>query len=123
MGDWGPGWAVGNSSLIRDVDDEETETLVLVLVLDGPADPALSPGASLSGPGAVWILEHSTSPPVALWALLIASGRVCSSGDELDCFRGVGEKVRSGSWGPGLSAGWSIGIPPSLTSSSVDLSS
>lgn len=79
---------MGNSSLI--LEDEETETLALAL--DGPADVTLSPGqvlspeASLSLAWTVGILELSRSPPAALWAaaLVKASGRVCSSGDELD---------------------------------------
>lgn len=65
-------------------------------------------------------------------ALEKASGRVCSSGEELDLFRpwpwgwGCVWNGSSGPWLPGVDAprlGWSMGMAPSLTSSSVDFSS
>lgn len=101
---------MGNSSLILEVEDEETETLALEL--DGPADEALSPGQALSPKASiseaawtVWISELSTSPSAALWAAAFvkASGSVWSSGEELDLLRVVPcVKSRSDSFGPGV---------------------
>lgn len=127
VGDRGPVCTGGNSSLILEVEDEDTDTLELLQ--DVPAaNPALSPEA-----WTVRILPVGAGSGSALWdeALLKASGRVWSSGDELDLLRVLEllllwVKESSGSWAPGvqrLSRGWSMGIPPSLTSSSVDLSS
>lgn len=129
VGDRGPVCTGGNSSLILEVEEEDTDTLELLQ--DVPAvDPALSPGASTQAWTVGILLVGAGS---TLWdeALLKASGRVWSSGEELDLLRVLEllllwVKESSGSWAPGvqrLSGGWSMGIPPSLTSSRVDLSS
>lgn len=85
LGDTGPGWDVGNSSFILDVDEDEMDTLALDPTLS-PCQGA-SPGTSLSG--GAWALEQRASPAAALVALVKASGSVWSSGDELDLLRVV----------------------------------
>lgn len=87
VGDTGPGWEVGNSSFILDVDEDEMDALVLDATLS-PCQTA-SPGTSLSG--GAWALMQRASPNAALRtvALVKASGSVWSSGEELDLLRVV----------------------------------
>lgn len=129
-GDREPGWALGNSSFIL---EEDVDTLVAMLW--GPAEPTLSPSPRVSLSAEPWadmlfpstgLLDLGRSPAPEPAALAKASGRVWSSGEELDLFKVcVWEKGKSESGAPGVEVkgGWSIGMPPSLTSSRVDLSS
>lgn len=135
LGDREPGWALGNSSFIFEL-EEDMDTLGPTLWV--PAVPILSdsPGVSLSAEPwtetlfpSTGLLDLGSSPAPAPEpvALAKASGSVCSSGEELDLFKVCEwEKGKSESGAPGVEkvkGGWSIGMPPSLTSSRVDLSS
>lgn len=141
LGEIGPGCigAAGNSNLI------------LPAPAAGPSLPCpwpSSPLASVMVPSIFsrWgggggglpsdgVLDHDTSPVAdsdSMAALEKASGKVWSSGEELDLFSPCpwGSvwvwRGSSGPWLPGVEGprlGLSMGIAPSLTSSSVDFSS
>lgn len=149
LGEMGPGCAgaAGNSNLILAPPFWDDTTAGPSTPWLWPPSPLLSPpvlpstfsfskwgcwGWGLPSEGA---LGRDVSPEAvsdSIAALEKASGKVWSSGEELDLFSPWPWdwvwvwKGSSGPWLPGVEdprVGWSMGIAPSLTSSSVDFSS
>lgn len=150
LGERGPGCGCeGHSRRMRGAAEEDEDMLApATLTPPPPPPPAPPPSAtvaeSLCPPASLppasrspWALPSTgvrtrgvspTPLPEAEAALAKASGKVCSSGEELDLLSvvwewGNGRSGSCGSVGESVSGGWSMGMAPSLTSSKVDFSS